>query len=36
MVLKSQGWSYNKKGFEDVFLPLSQTCNDPSGKFIQQ
>ena len=36
LVLKSQGWSYNKKGFEDVFLPLSQTCNDPSGKFIQQ
>ena len=32
MVLKSQGWRYNKKGFEEVFLPLSDTCNDPNGK----
>jgi len=32
MVLKSQGWRYNKKGFEEVFLPLSETCNDPNGQ----
>ena len=32
MVLKSQGWRYNKKGFEEVFLPLSETCRDPSGE----
>merc|ERR1719282_959545 len=31
MVLKSQGWRYNKKGFEEVFLPLSESCNDPNG-----
>ena len=31
LVLKSQGWRYNKKGFEEVFLPLSETCRDPSG-----
>ena len=34
MVLKSQGWRYNKKGFEEVFLPLSDTCNDPNGKTM--
>ena len=36
MVLKSQGWRYNKKGFEEVFLPLSETCNDPNGKTVQE
>ena len=36
MVLKSQGWRYNKKGFEEVFLPLSDTCNDPNGKNMKQ
>ena len=25
MVLKSKGWRYDKAGFEDVFLPLSET-----------
>ena len=34
MVLKSQGWRYNKKGFEEVFLPLSESCNDPNGKIF--
>ena len=34
LILKSQGWRYNKKGFEEVFLPLSETCRDPSGEFI--
>ena len=35
-MLKSQGWRYNKKGFEEVFLPLSDTCNDPNGKTMKQ
>jgi glycoprotein 6-alpha-L-fucosyltransferase len=26
LILKSHGWRYNKKGFEDVFLPLSENC----------
>jgi glycoprotein 6-alpha-L-fucosyltransferase len=26
LVLKSHGWRYNKKGFEDVFLPMSENC----------
>jgi len=31
LILNSKGWRYNKKGFEDVFLPLSETCTDPGG-----
>ena len=31
LILKSAGWRYNKKGFEEVFLPMSETCLDPSG-----
>jgi len=31
LVLKSKGWRYNKGGFEEIFQPLSQTCNDPQG-----
>lgn len=31
LILKSKGWRYNKKGFEDVFLPLSETCTDQEG-----
>ena len=26
LILRSSGWRYNKKGFEDVFLPLSEKC----------
>lgn len=26
LVLKSKGWRYNKAGFEEVFLPLSESC----------
>ena len=29
LVLKSKGWRYDKAGFEDVFLPLSDTCPSP-------
>jgi len=31
LILKSKGWRYNKKGFQDVFLPLSETCTDADG-----
>ena len=31
LILKSAGWRYNKKGFEEVFLPMSETCMDPGG-----
>jgi len=31
LILKSKGWRYNKKGFQDVFLPMSETCTDPEG-----
>jgi len=31
LILKSKGWRYNKKGFQDVFLPMSDTCTDPEG-----
>ena len=34
LVLNSRGWSYNKKGFEEVFLPLSESCNYPCGETI--
>lgn len=36
MILKSTGWRYNKKGFEEVFLPLSETCRDPGGKYFRR
>lgn len=31
LILKSSGWRYNKKGFEEVFLPLSNTCLAAEG-----
>jgi len=31
LILKSKGWRYNKKGFSDVFLPVSETCLSPEG-----
>ena len=31
LIFKSKGWSYNKKGFENVFLPLSETCTEAEG-----
>ncbi|CAH1263842.1 FUT8 [Branchiostoma lanceolatum] len=31
MILNSQGWRYSSGGWEKVFLPLSETCTDPSG-----
>lgn len=32
LILKSKGWRYNKKGFEDVFLPMSDSCRSPDGE----
>lgn len=31
MVLKSKGWRYHKAGWEEVFLPVSETCTDSGG-----
>ena len=31
LILKSKGWRYNKKGFENVFLPLSESCTEAEG-----
>lgn len=28
MILKSKGWRYHKGGWEEVFLPISDTCTD--------
>ena len=27
-ILKSNNWSYHKAGWEDIFLPVSETCKD--------
>lgn len=32
LILKSRGWRYRKAGWEEVFLPVSRTCTDPSGE----
>ena len=32
LILKSRGWRYRKAGWEEVFLPVSRTCTDPSGQ----
>lgn len=34
LVLKSRGWRYHKGGWEEVFKPVSDTCNDPSGESV--
>ncbi|GLH09932.1 Alpha-(1,6)-fucosyltransferase [Gryllus bimaculatus] len=31
LILKSFGWRYHKGGWEEVFLPLSNTCRDGDG-----
>ncbi|KAF4532303.1 hypothetical protein B566_EDAN010804 [Ephemera danica] len=36
MVLKSKGWRYHKAGWDEVFLPVSDTCTDPSGATHSQ
>lgn len=32
LILKSKGWRYHKNGWDEVFLPLSETCLSPEGK----
>lgn len=32
LILKSKGWIYDKKGWEDVFKPLSDTCTSDGPK----
>lgn len=32
LILDSRGWRYSVTGWEKVFLPLSDTCTDRSGK----
>lgn len=31
LILKSKGWRYHKAGWEEVFLPLSETCSTSEG-----
>ncbi|XP_059482746.1 alpha-(1,6)-fucosyltransferase isoform X2 [Neocloeon triangulifer] len=31
MILKSKGWRYHKGGFEEIFMPVSETCTSPDG-----
>jgi glycoprotein 6-alpha-L-fucosyltransferase len=31
LVLQSKGWRYHKGGWEEIFLPVSETCLDPEG-----
>lgn len=31
MILRSKGWRYHKGGWEEVFQPLSTTCNEAKG-----
>ncbi|VVC25206.1 Hypothetical protein CINCED_3A022785 [Cinara cedri] len=32
LILRSKGWRYSKGGWQDVFLPLSDTCLLPNGE----
>lgn len=31
LILKSKGWRYHKGGWEEIFLPVSETCTDANG-----
>nr|CAG4641568.1 EOG090X03KK [Eurycercus lamellatus] len=31
MIMNSKKWRYHRGGWEKIFLPLSETCTDPSG-----
>lgn len=31
MILNSKKWRYHRGGWEKIFMPLSETCTDPSG-----
>lgn len=32
LILKSKGWRYHKGGWEEIFMPVSDTCLSSSGK----
>ena len=34
-VLESSTWQYNKGGWEEIFLPLSETCTNVTGPLHQ-
>nr|CAG4638342.1 EOG090X03KK [Cyclestheria hislopi] len=31
LILNSKKWRYNRGGWEQIFLPISETCTNPSG-----
>lgn len=31
LILESKGWNYNKNGWEDLFMPVSETCTTSDG-----
>jgi len=31
LILKSKGWRYNRNGYEEIFQPVSETCQEASG-----
>lgn len=31
LILRSHNWRYAQKGWESVFMPLSETCTEDSG-----
>ena len=32
LILKSKGWRYNRNGYEEIFQPLSDNCQEASGQ----
>jgi glycoprotein 6-alpha-L-fucosyltransferase len=32
LILKSKGWRYHKGGWEEIYLPVSETCLDSEGQ----
>lgn len=32
LIMKSKGWRYHKGGWEEIFLPVSETCTDSIGE----
>jgi len=34
MILNSKGWRYNKKGYQEVFQPVSDTCTIAEGSKV--
>lgn len=32
LILQSTGWKYKRSGWEQVFLPISETCTSPDGE----